>query len=188
MKSKLVGVLAITISLLATAANADETLIWKTETTFAKELGPLGECKPDDEECLQADHVGYASISHYGRTYYLTYEEASRAYVSFDASLDNDPQAQLIFALGQIAPGAFDWGGIMDGGQFKPLYVIKRFYDPEFDWSDDVDPAKSGLFVWRLSEAPGKGRSEMIGMAGVENAKARKLAETDFAALQNLKK
>lgn len=158
-------------------------LVWKTETSFLKELGPLGECKADDDECLQADHVGYASISHYGRTYYLTYEEAHRAYVSFDASLEENRDTQFVFSLEQIAPGAFDWGGIIENGKFKPLYVIKRFYEPGFDWSaDHVDRNKSGLYVWRLSNPPTASITESIGLA-TENAKARELAENDFQSL-----
>lgn len=160
-------------------------LVWKTEPDFAKELGPLGECKPDDGECQEADHVGYKKISHYGRTYFLTYEEAVRAYVSFDALLNDNRDAQHVFAADQLAPGAFDWGGVMDGAKFKPLYVIKRFYDPGFDYSyEKVNQKKSGLFVWRLSKVPGQGASEMIGMAGANTAKARKFAEKDFAETQ----
>jgi hypothetical protein len=169
----------------ASLGSAAEKLIWKTETDFAKELGPLGECKPDDSACQEADHVGYKKISHYGRTYFLTYEEAVRAYVSFDAPLDVNRDAQQVFASDQLAPGAFDWGGVMDGAKFKPLYVIKRFYDPKFDYSyDKVNQKKSGLFVWRLSRNLGQGSSIMIGMAGGDTAKARKFADRDFVKMQ----
>jgi hypothetical protein len=164
-----------------------ETLIWKTETKVAKEIAPSDECAPDDGECLQADHVKHEAVSHYGRSYYVTYEEAVRAYVSFDGPLDSNRPAQTVFATDQIREGAFDWGGIMVEGQFKPLYVIKRFYDPGYDWSGHVDQGKSGLFVWRLSAAPGNGQSEMIGMAGAGNDAARAFAEKHFAATQQLK-
>jgi hypothetical protein len=151
----------VLLAMFNISAQAAEKLIWRTETEFAQEIGPLGECKEDDDECIGADHVGYISVSHFGRTVYVTYEEASRVYISFDASLDADRDAQFGFVMGQLAPGAYDWGGVMEGGQFKPLYVIKRIYDPGFDYSTDaVDTSKSGLMVWRLSAAPGNGRSE----------------------------
>ena len=174
--------LALTVLISLAPQSYSKSLIWKTETKFAKKLALSGECKPDDEGCLEADHVAYASVSHYGPKYYLTYEEAVRAYVSFDATLDNNRQVQTIFAVDQIAPGAFDWGGIIEGGKFKPLYVVKRFYDPGFDYSTDkVNKSKTGLYVWRLSPATGKGNSDMIGMAGAQIEKARALAENDFS-------
>jgi hypothetical protein len=182
--------LALIILVAAASSCHAEKLVWKTETDFEKEIGPSGECSPKDEQCIQADHVAYASISHYGRTVYLTYEEASRAYVSFDLSLDSDVkrESQSTFAMAQIAPGAFDWGGVIEGAMFKPLYVIKRFYDPGYDYSyDKVDQTKSGLVVWRLSETPGRGRSVTIGEVS-ENAEARAVAERDFAERQKNKK
>jgi hypothetical protein len=188
MTSRLIGILFILLPMFEASAKAAESLIWKTETTFAKEIVPP-ECKPDDDECLEDHHISYSSISHYGRTYFLTYEEGTRTYVSFDAPLEVNPDAQLMLAAGQIAPGAFDWGGVMEGTQFKPFYVIKRFYDPGFDYSyDKVDQTKSGLYVWRLKAAPGQERSVVIGMPGTENVKARELAEKDFASLQKTKK
>jgi hypothetical protein len=172
---------------LGRRSNAKQTLVWKTEAELVVESKPE-ECLPDDEECQSSHHVSYVSRSQYGRRYYLTYEEASRAYISFDAGLLDNRDVQFVFALEQLAPGAFDWGGIMEGGKFKPLYVIKRFYDPYFDYgTDQVDTSKSGLYVWKLSDPLGKGRSETIGMAGAENANARELAEKDFALQQKEK-
>jgi hypothetical protein len=187
---KVIALFATLIIVPATNAQAVETLLWKTESIFAKEIGPLGECQAEDHECTEADHVGYESVSHYGRTYYLTYEEASRAYVSFDAPLDKDleHEKQFTFAMGQIAPGAFDWGGIMNGTKFMPLYVIKRFYDPYFNYStDNPDHTRSGLYVWRLSKVPGEGKSVLIGLAK-NNAIARKLAEKDFSNIRKFRK
>lgn len=187
--TKLLGALAVATLLFANCTHATETLIWKTEAAFVQTLKTTEECKADEEECMQVDHVGYAHVSHYGRTLYETTEEAHRIYVSFDAPLESDREVQAMFALMQLASGAVDWGGVMVEGKFKPLYAIKRFYDPGFDWSeDDVDQSKSGLYVWRLSEVPGKGRSVIIGMAGPQNTKARGMAEDDYAALLKSKK
>ncbi len=185
MVFKVVGLSIFVVFLNLSHCLAAEKLIWKTEVSLAEVLETSVECKPDDSECFQSDHVSYEYVSHYGRRLYLTYEEASRVYLSFDAPLDVDPDSQHSFAYGQVAHGAYDWGGILQGGKFKPLYAIKRFYDPGFDYSaDKVDQTKSGLYVWRLSALAGKGRSETIGMGGAENSKARALAENDFAKLQ----
>jgi hypothetical protein len=184
MVFKVVGLSIFVVFMNLSHCLAAEKLIWKTELDFAQVQQTSVECKPDDSECFQADHVSYEYVSHYGRRLYLTYEEASRVYLSFDAPLDVDPDAQRAFAYGQEAHGAYDWGGIMQSGKFTPLYAIKRFYDPDFDYGYDIDKTKSGLHVWRLSDGSGNGRSEIIGMAGAENSKARALAENDFAKLQ----
>jgi hypothetical protein len=183
MKLSAFGILLILLALFNINAQAAESLIWKTETTFAKEIEPQGKCKENDDECLQADHVGYASVSHYGRTYYLTFEEASRAYVSFDALLDDNPDVQFVFSIEQVTSGAIDWGGIENNGAFRPLYAVKRVYDPDYDWGETgVDRSKSGLIVWRLSTDKPPSPTVMLGNAGPENAKARAMAEADFAA------
>jgi hypothetical protein len=181
MKRRRSIVLALlALPILGEHTNAGQSLVWKTEAELVLESEPT-DCLPDDEECQNSDHVSYVSRSHYGRKYFLTYEEASRAYVSFDASLDDNHDVQFVFALEQIAPGAFDWGGIEEHGTFKPLYVVKRFYDPEFDWSQEmVDRTKYGLLVWRLSSDNPKSATVLISDAGLENAKARLLAEADY--------
>jgi hypothetical protein len=175
----LAGLVLATLSTSAEAAS----LIWKTETAFLSEKRTSDECRLDDGECLSADHVSYVYKSHYGGTVYLTYEEAFRAILSFDKSLDLDADrgAQFVFQIRQLAPGAYDWGGVLENGTFRPLYVIKRFYDLGFDYStDEPDTSKSGLIVWSLSRGTqGESSAHTIGTA-ISNAQARRLAEQDF--------
>ena len=185
MKRRTILLGLFVLPLTVTPSLAKPPLVWKTETEFAQELQTSEECKPDDGECQEADHISYVSRSHFGRSYFLTYEEGVRAYISFDAGLDENRDVQFVFASGQLAPGAFDWGGVEEQGAFKPLYVLKRFYDPEFDWStDNIDSSKSGLFVWRLSSAQPESPTVPLGNAGPDNAKARAMAEADYAKLK----
>ena len=158
-----------------------KTLIWKTEKELGESKQLRMDCDPDkDDEC---HNVLYASSSKYGRILFITYQESARAYISFDESPVKNWQKQYLFDIRQLAPGAIDWGGVMEGGNFNPLYAVKRFYDPGFDYStDNVNQSKSGLYVWRLSPATGKGNSDMIGMAGAQVEKARALAEKDFSS------
>jgi hypothetical protein len=171
----LLGLLA---QLLPTSA---EELLWKTEAEIRDVSPPRAECKIDDDPCLQADHVQYVFQSIYGKRLYLTYEEGVRAYVSFEGELDGpfrDGQIQL--HAEQLAPGAYDWGGVMRHGRFEPLYVIKRFYDLEFNYSrDNPDQTKSGLLIWKLARTNGP-KQELLG-SGKSNVQARALAEQDYA-------
>ncbi len=159
-------------------------LIWKTEAELEELKVPEDECKEEEPGCGHFVHHVY--VSRYGRRYFMSYAEGTRAHVSFDRALveDQDQASQIQYSAEQIAPGAFDWGGVVENGKFKPLYVIKRFYEPGFDWSaDHVDRNKSGLYVWRLSNPPAARITESIGLA-TENAKARELAVSDFQSLR----
>jgi hypothetical protein len=146
-----------------------DPLVWKTE----KELPvskQLPGCDPDkDENC--GDSVAYVDQSVYGVKEYRTYFEAVRVQIGFGSK----PNAATMMTTDELHEGAYDWGGVEQGGVFSPRVVIKRFY--VFDEGKGaVDRTKTQLLAFRLKA---DGTSCGVPLEGIvtDNAKARAMVE-----------
>lgn len=165
---KLVVVLILT--LLFTTPSVAEGLVWKTEPLFEK-IEPLPTCDMEKEENCH-DIVPYIARSQFGVNMYFTYYEGTR----FQLGFGTRPNEHGGFATAQNHPGEYDWGGIEVDGVFKPIVVIKRFFDLGFDWGQlPIDKTKTALMIFRLAE---DGTSCIVSSELTnDNATARKWAE-----------
>jgi hypothetical protein len=160
---------ALALFLIATfsAPTFAGELVWKTEVE-RPEAKELPNCDIEkDKDC--SDSVPYLEISEFGANMYLTYFEGVRAGIGFGSK----PNQATQFASEQLHPGGYDWGGTVSGKKFKPLYVIKRFYEYE-------SRAKTFLIAFRLLE---NGTSCVVDLKGKEtssNSQIRALVEKDF--------
>jgi hypothetical protein len=157
----------------ASQLSVAEELVWRTEAELA---GPveISQCDPKAEE--NCDHfVAYSERSKFGVNQYMTYVEATRATIGFGTNEHRTWQGATV----QLHNGAYDWGGIVKDGKFKPLYVIKRFYS--YDWTDElVSDDHTHLVVFRLLD---DGTSCIVDQKPndtADNAVARARAEKDF--------
>jgi hypothetical protein len=158
---------------LSTVAQAD-ALVWKTEAKLESMTEQPG-CDPDkDENCH--DTISYIGHSRFGINLYLTYVEAVRAQIGFGLQ---ENVATMMLA-DQIHDGAFDWGGSSNGGAFKPVVVIKRFYVMNPDTAI-TDKTKTQLLIFKL-KADGTSCLIPIEKSTSDNATARKLAEDNLAS------
>ncbi len=157
---------------VCTSAYAEQ-LIWKTEKSLGK-AKQLASCDPaKDTAC--PDTVPYVRTSKFGVKIFETYHEGTRITFSFNGK-DEDG---FTVATDQVHPGGYDWGGVMVNGKFKPLYMIKRFY--EYDTTGVVNTARSELTVLRVLKN-GKSCGIDLGKAVVtDNLVARQFAEKNFA-------
>jgi hypothetical protein len=134
-------VFVVALFLLPVGAEA-KALVWKTEATLGARV-KLETCDPNiDTSC--GDHVPYASASIHGVNYYTT--------IFMDGVMQSNgfgtvPNSALTLPLVTVHDGAFDWGGVEENGVFKPLYVIKRFYNND-ETLQRLDT--TALYIFRL--------------------------------------
>ncbi len=153
---------------LASVAHA-ETLVWKTEAEL-ESMTELPGCDPDtDDNCH--DSVAYIGRSKFGVNVYITYFEGVRMQIGFGSPANGSS----IYLAGQMHAGAYDWGGQVIDGVFKPLFVIKRFYEADLE-KYQADTSKTYLSIFKLKQdSPSCAIS--TGEGTVDNATARRLAE-----------
>ena len=134
--------LALTVLFLSSSHAYAGQLIWKTEKEL-REVQQLPSCDPNkDKNC--PDQVPYVSTSKYGVKVFETYHEGTRITFSFS---DNEGDGFTV-STDQVHPGGYDWGGVLEKGKFRPLYMIKRFYT--YDATAKVNKAQTDLMVLRL--------------------------------------
>lgn len=116
-------------------------LVWKTENKLGEPV-ELPRCNPEkDANC--GDHVPYVAKSQYGVNYYYTYIDGTMLSHGFGTTQNSS----LTLPASANHEGAYDWGGVEENGTFKPLYVIKRFYNTD----EDMQKLKTtGLYLFRL--------------------------------------
>lgn len=158
--------------LFATAARA-EALVWKTEAEL-QSMTEVPGCDPDkDADCH--DVVKYAGLSTFGTKVYITYYEGVRMQLGFGMPPDGYGS---IYLAGQLHPGAYDWGGRVVDGVFKPVFVIKRFYEADLE-TFQANVNKTYLTIFRLMD--GAAACAITTQDDiVDNAKARQLAEASI--------
>lgn len=146
-----------------------EPLVWKTEAQLPQSQELPG-CTPEtDDNC--GDTVSYIDRSAFGVNQYRTYFEGVRVQLGFGSK----PNSATMMTTDMLHDGAYDWGGVEQGGVFIPKVVIKRFY--VYDGATGaVDPNKTALLAFRL-KADGTSCLMPFAETVVENAKARMTAE-----------
>jgi hypothetical protein len=144
-------------------------LDWKTESQLSKPED-VSACNPEtDSGC--GDHVAYVARSRYGVNMYFTYYEGVRVQIGFGTR----PNEASMFLSEQLHPGAFDWGGSGEGKNFKPVFVIKRFYAYDSE-KTAVDRNKTYLVTFRLN-ADGTSCAVWHPETTADTATARRWAE-----------
>ncbi len=169
---KLVMVLFWCFMALGSVAHA-ESLVWKTEAELDS-MTELPGCDPDtDDNCH--DSVAYIGRSKFGVNVYITYFEGVRMQIGFGSP----PNGSSMYLAGQMHAGAYDWGGRVIDGVFKPMFVIKRFYQADLE-KFEADTNKTYLSIFRLKQ-DGTSCAVPTDATIADNATARKLAESAFA-------
>jgi hypothetical protein len=159
--------------LVANPAVLAQQLVWKTEKSLG-EAKQLASCNPEkDKQC--ADFVPYVSSSKYGVKLYFTYREGTRVTYSFNGK-DEDG---FTVSTEQVHPGSYDWGGVIEKGKFKPLYMIKRFYAYDAA-TGNFTKDRTELMVTRLLKDGKFCGVETGAQVLTDNKAARRLAEINF--------